>query len=783
VGGAALGGQRRVENADRLAALTATGLLERPASPGLDRLTRLASRLLGAPTSLVSLVTDERQVFASQLGLPEPWSSAGETPLSHSFCQHVVDDDAPLVVADARTEERLRGNRAIDEIGVIAYAGMPIRVAGQTLGAFCAIDGVPRVWDAEHLAVLEDLAAAVSSEIALIKAVDDAQQREATTRAILDVSHDAYLANDADGTVVEWNPAAEALFGWSRSEAVGADLTDLILTEKHRAEYVADLARVRAGGRSRLTGRRLQMPAVDRHGRSFPAELTMQLTRTGGRPVYHAFLHDISARREAEQQLRRQAELIDAAPTAIIVRGLDGTIRFWNRGAEQMYGFPATAVIGRNLHHLLAAEFPEPVRDIEQVLLSTGVWEGEAIHRHACGRTLVTLSRHALRRAADGADPEVIEMNTDITQRRRAEQALAASERQFRTQFDQSTIGQAIVGLDGRIIEVNQAYADMLGHTPADLCGRPDVELTHPDDRPSATRLLGGLIAGEYESYQRTKRVLHADGHTLDVRIGVRLVRDDDGAPLQLIGVIENVTEQLRAQRERDAAAAALEERNAQLEQANQLKLDLMGMLSHDIGTPLAAIAGYSELLLEEPLPEPAPGLLTRVRRAVQRIDELRHNVLAMCTLDAGAITARRQPVALAAALREAVEAAGTDLEADCPADLRVMVNPAHLQQIVVNFLTNAVKYGGGPTAVSVRAHTDTVSIAVHDEGPGVPAALRPALFDRYTRADDAIATAGHGLGLYIVASLAQANQGTVSHRDNSPHGSVFALRLQRCSP
>ncbi|BCJ45724.1 hypothetical protein GCM10010168_58560 [Actinoplanes ianthinogenes] len=762
-----------------MAAVRASGLLDLPEAPGLTRLTRLAARLLGVPTALVSLVTDEQQVFAGQHGLPEPWAGRGRTPLTHSFCRHVVDSDEPLVVSDAREHPVLRDNPAIDEIGVVAYAGMPIRVDGQTLGAFCAIADTPHSWAANDLDLLEDLAAAVASEIELARAAHHAEEGSALVRRILEVSQDAYVSIDADGLVREWNPAAERLFGWARDEAFGMDVSKLIVPEEHREAHRQGLDRVRETGRSVLAGQRLELPAVDRNGRLFPVELTLQATNMGGgRPMFHAFLHDISDRRAAEEQLRRQAELIDAAPAAIIVRDPDGTIRFWNRGAEQVYGWPASAAVGRNIHRLLSTVFPTRLDAIARALEETGSWEGELVHRRADGRVVVALSRHVRRPAADGAGHEIIETNTDITERRRAEEAREESERRFRVQFRQSTIGQVMLGLDGVVLHVNDALAGMVGRSAADLCGHGVDLLTHPDDRDGDTEALAGLFAEESDSYERAKRLLHADGHYVDVQTGVRLVRDADGRPLHLIGVVQDVTEQNRARRERDAAQLVLAERNEQLQQANQLKLDLMGMLSHDIGTPLTAIMGYGEVLTDAELPGPLGGAAARIITGAHRIDELRHNVLAMCKLDAGELTTVRQPVALRAALRDAADAADAVVPIECPDDLEVLANPAHLRQIIVNFLTNARKYGGGATRVSVHSRDTGVEIAVHDEGDGVPESLREHLFERYTRAADAAAE-GHGLGLHIVASLAQANGGSVAHRPGVPTGSVFSLRLE----
>ena len=113
----------------RLAVLRDTGMLDGlpEPSPEFDRLTRLATRILGVPVSLVTLVDEDRQVFAGQCGLPEPRASTRETPLSHSFCQHTVVTGEPLVVEDARLHPLVRDNPAIADFGIVAYAGIPLR--------------------------------------------------------------------------------------------------------------------------------------------------------------------------------------------------------------------------------------------------------------------------------------------------------------------------------------------------------------------------------------------------------------------------------------------------------------------------------------------------------------------------------------------------------------------------------------------------------------------------------------------------------------------------------
>jgi GAF domain-containing protein len=155
-----------VEDEARIAAVRATGLLNGRDSAALDRLARLAARVVDTPVAMVTLVDRDRQVFAGCIGLEEPWASRRETPLSHSLCQHAVDSREPLVLSDVRAHPLLARSLAIRDLGVVAYAGVPlITDAGHVLGTLCVIDHRPRVWTDDELDILRDLTHAVMTEI------------------------------------------------------------------------------------------------------------------------------------------------------------------------------------------------------------------------------------------------------------------------------------------------------------------------------------------------------------------------------------------------------------------------------------------------------------------------------------------------------------------------------------------------------------------------------------------------------------------------------------------
>jgi GAF domain len=149
-----------VANPERLSALAEAGVLDTGPDQLLDAITAMAAALLNVPTVLLSIVDKDHEFFKSQVGVPEPWASARQAPLSHSFCQWVVSANEIMVIEDTREHPVLQSNLAIRDMNVIAYAGVPIcsTDAGHPLGSFAAIDAKPRLWTEAELANLQNLA-------------------------------------------------------------------------------------------------------------------------------------------------------------------------------------------------------------------------------------------------------------------------------------------------------------------------------------------------------------------------------------------------------------------------------------------------------------------------------------------------------------------------------------------------------------------------------------------------------------------------------------------------
>jgi len=213
----------RLANSDRLAALHTTGLLDSPPELAFDRITGLVTRALNAPVALISLLDKDREFFKSCVGLPDPWCTQRQVPLSHSLGQYVVDRREPFVVPDASLESTVIHNGAVDELGAMAYLGVPLELSGEVIGALAAIDSVPRAWSDVEIDILQDLAAMVMTEIALRQ--QQAKQRSRQPgdcetllqrirlRQILDVLPEGVLLAAADQRFLLCNSAAAEILG------------------------------------------------------------------------------------------------------------------------------------------------------------------------------------------------------------------------------------------------------------------------------------------------------------------------------------------------------------------------------------------------------------------------------------------------------------------------------------------------------------------------------------------------------------------------------------------
>jgi len=166
----------------RLQAVRDSGLLDSPAEPGFDSLTATAARLLGAAACFISIVDEQRDFYKSQSGFPEPLATAREMA-GATFCHFTLDRDDVLAIDDTHSDPKWRAVPTVGSLGVRAYAGVPLRWAGQNIGSFCVIDTVPRAWTPDELETIRQLAASAARELDLRAAVAEAREAAAMARA------------------------------------------------------------------------------------------------------------------------------------------------------------------------------------------------------------------------------------------------------------------------------------------------------------------------------------------------------------------------------------------------------------------------------------------------------------------------------------------------------------------------------------------------------------------------------------------------------------------------
>jgi PAS domain S-box-containing protein len=301
----------------RLAAVRQTSLLDTPAEDAFDRVARMATRLLDVPIALVPLIEDDRQFFKACVGLPEPWASARQTPLSHSLCQHVLVARQPLAIGDTGRDPLARDNPLVRELGLAAYLGVPlIDASGYALGSMCVADHRPRDWTPEQVAILTDLAGLVMTQIQLraeLATRSELERRlievEASLQALLErLPGVVYaLSPETPNPVLYISPQIQTLLGVPAADCIGdPELWDRLVHPEDREWVAAECERTNQTGEP-FSGE-YRMRTVDGQVRWVHDDAVLIRAGDGRRLFWQGILTDITTSRLTAERL---AEALD----------------------------------------------------------------------------------------------------------------------------------------------------------------------------------------------------------------------------------------------------------------------------------------------------------------------------------------------------------------------------------------------------------------------------------------------------------------------------------------
>ncbi|WP_313705864.1 PAS domain S-box protein [Massilia sp.] len=320
--------------------------------------------------------------------------------------------------------------------------------------------------------------------LALEAAVATSRAGKRRTRAIIDTALDAFVGVDAAGKVIDWNPRAEEIFGWTRDEALGRSVSSLIIPQRYRDAYDRGIERFSIAGSGGVVGRRLQLAAQRRNGEEFPVEMTIGLVNEGATHFFGTFMQDISERKRIEDELARERELLNAVlesiDVGVIICSREGNVTLCNRAAREINGLPPGAVeLGERDRHyqLLAADgetpIPGPQTPLNRALAGELVENAEVVVKRLHGgapRTVFASGRalHAL----DGTNIGAVIALKDVTELRESARRLEASERTLRTITDNLPVLIAYIDAEERYRFVNATYEKWYGVPVADIVGK-----------------------------------------------------------------------------------------------------------------------------------------------------------------------------------------------------------------------------------------------------------------------------------------------------------------------
>jgi len=538
-----------------------------------------------------------------------------------------------------------------------------------------------------------------------------------------------------------------------------------------------------------------------------------------------------SALLEENRSVQEQAELVDIAHDAIVIRSMAGEVFYWNCGAELTYGVRRGEAVGQVMHAMLRTQFSRPLPQIENHLLRQGRWEGTLIQHHRDGSRRYIASRWVLKRDENGSPVRVLEINTDITDRRQAElslQFLADASETLATLVDYQTVLQKISQLavpflaDWCIVyhETSDGKADRVAMLHADSSKEPileEIRRRFPLDQHSLPPLIARVLRdGQAElAPEVTEKLLQLVTINEEHRELVRKIncRSLLCLPLsvrgKVVGAIAFLTDDSArrysaadlavAEEFTHRASVALENATlyAEAREADRRKDEFLATLAHELRNPLAPIRNAVELMrLRGTDDEEIGWARDAIDRQAQHLTRLVDDLLDVSRITRGKVELRKHRVSLQSVLSRSIETVRPlidqqehQLEVYLPEEpIQLDADPTRLEQVFSNLLNNAAKYTehGGRMWLSAELADDEVIVRVRDTGIGMSAEFLPRVFDMFVQAEHhhGRSQGGLGIGLSLVHRLVEMHGGRIAAFSDGPGcGSEFVVALKRALP
>ncbi|HXF94696.1 MAG TPA: PAS domain S-box protein [Gemmatimonadales bacterium] len=611
---------------------------------------------------------------------------------------------------------------------------------------------------------------------------------------VLEAALDPVIRIDEAGQVVYWNPQAERVFGWSRAEAMGRPLSELIIPTQYRVAHRAGLRRFLEVGDGPLLGQRVEITALHRDGHEFPVELTVVPAITEGRWTFTAFVRDIRERHDAVEALRaserRFRALVENSSDVILLVDRDGTLRYASPSERPVLGYGPADNVGRHVFDLIHPDdAPAVLARFAEALEQPGARvtaEFRARHQDGSWRWVEAV---AVNRLTDPDVGGVVVNYRDITERRRSEEELRRSEERLRL-VGRAT-NDAIWDYDLATGEVwwSESVQTLFGYSDREI--EPGTAFwerrLHPDERERVIADARAALEGSGAYWHAEYRFRRGDGSYAEILDRAYIIRDASGHAVRMIGSMMDVT--------------ARRQLEAQFRQAQKLEAvgRLAGGIAHDFNNLLTAIIGYAELLLQDLSPhDPRHADVREIHRAAERAAGLTRQLLAYSrkqvlqprVLDLNDVVRSAEQL-LARLIGEDVSVV-TRLE---PALGRVTADPNQIEQVIVNLAVNArdaMPRGGTLILETANAELDAayaqdhgpltpgryVMLSVSDTGIGMDAETRSHLFEPFFTTKGP--GKGTGLGLAQVYGTVKQSGGYVWVYSEPGIGTTFKIYLPR---